>query len=177
MAWTDKLKIAAILGPTAAVAALSFTAPREGESLTPYRDKLAGNIWTVCYGDTRVQMRRYTSQECKALLANRLADYAGPVRDMTPGFGALTDGQKVAAVDFAYNAGVDAYRSSTLRRMYSAGQFPQACDQYLAWKYVRPNGRDRIDCSKAENANICGGIWRRRQAERAICRGEEWTVN
>ena len=165
MALTDKLKLAGLLGSAAAIAAIGFTAPREGVSTTPYQDKLARNVWTVCYGDTQVEMRRYTSLECKQLLADRLADYAAPVRDMTPGFDTLTDGQKVAAVDFAYNLGVGAYKNSTLRQMYSAQQFPEACDQFL--EYKKAGGKD---CSIA--ANNCGGIIKRRQAERAMCRGE-----
>lgn len=165
MALTDKLKLATLLGPAAAVALIGFTSVREGVSTTPYQDKLARNIWTVCYGDTEVPMRKYTLPECKALLADRLADYAKPVRDLTPGFDTLTDGQKVAAVDFTYNTGIGAYKNSTLRQMYSSKQFPEACDQFLRYRFA--GGKD---CSIA--TNNCSGIMKRRYAERAACRGE-----
>lgn len=165
MALINKTRLVAVLGAGAAAAVVAFTGGREGVVTAPYQDKLAHNVWTVCYGDTQVEMRRYTSAECKALLADRLADYAGPVRDMTPGFDTLTDGQKVAAVDFAYNLGVGAYRAADLRKMYSAKQFPEACEQFLRYKFA--GGKD---CSIA--ANRCGGIIKRRQAERTMCRGE-----
>lgn len=171
MAALDRKTLAALIGAPAAAALIALTGGAEGERTEPYRDKLAGNIWTVCYGDTHVQLRKYSSAECKDLLATRLVDYATPVRDMTPGFDELTDGQKVAAIDFAYNAGVKNYQGSTLRKMYIAQDFPAACNQYLQWKYVKPKG-EKIDCSLSENQKLCGGIWLRRQAERRICRGE-----
>ncbi|MGJ8495904.1 glycoside hydrolase family protein, partial [Glaesserella parasuis] len=123
MAALDRKTLAALIGAPAAAALIALTGGAEGERTEPYRDKLAGNIWTVCYGDTHVQMRKYSSAECKDLLATRLVDYATPVRDMTPGFDDLTDGQKVAAIDFAYNAGIKNYQGSTLRKMYIAQDF------------------------------------------------------
>ncbi len=38
----------------------------EGTRLLPYRDVVG--VWTVCTGETRVAMRRYTREECRALL-------------------------------------------------------------------------------------------------------------
>jgi lysozyme len=167
MALADKTKLAAVIGPAAAVLAVALTGSNEGVSLKPYNDKLGANVQTVCYGDTEVPMRRYTLDECKQLLADRLADYATAVRNSTLDFDALTDGQKIAAVDFAYNLGVQTYKSSTLRVMYGNKQFPEACDQYLRYKYT---GNPRRDCSLAENH--CSGLMKRRRAERAACRGE-----
>ncbi|MEX3555597.1 MAG: glycoside hydrolase family protein [Burkholderia gladioli] len=86
-------------------------------------------------------------------------------RAATPGFDNLTPGQKAAAIDLAYNAGLSAYRNSTLRKRYAAGDFPGACDEFLKWRYA--GGKD---C--ANPTNRCMGIWTRRQAERAACRGE-----
>lgn len=160
-----KRTLAALIGAVAASALIGLTGSQEGVSLTPYNDKLAYNIETVCFGDTTVAMRRYTLAECKSMLGDRLADYAAAVRDVTPGFDALTDGQKVAVVDLAYNTGLANYKGSTLRRMYIAKQFPAACYQFYRWRFT--GGKD---CAIA--ANKCGGIVRRRNLEQAACLGE-----
>lgn len=168
MAVSRKTKsLAAVMGASAAAALVAFTAPREGVSLTPYSDHLANGLATVCYGETNAPMRRYTLAECKQMLSDSLAGYASTVRDMTPGFDTLTDGQKVAVVDFAYNAGVANYQRSTLRRMYIAKQFPAACEQFLQWRFVAGGTRDCFD-----PANKCSGIAERRRAARAACLGE-----
>lgn len=162
---TVRKGLAAVVGTAVAVAALTFTGHNEGVSLVPYKDHLAREVNTVCYGDTGIPMRTYTLSECQELLDTRLAVYAEPVKNSTPGFSTLTVGQQVAAIDFAWNVGVPAYKTSTVRRMYIAKQFPAACDQYLRW-----NESGGKDCRVA--ANGCGGIMVRRQRARSICRGE-----
>lgn len=159
--------LTAVLGAVAAAGLISLTGGSEGVSLTPYSDRLAGQLDTVCFGETHVQMRRYTLQECKGMLADSLAGYAEAVRSITPGFDALTDGQKVAAVDFAYNGGINLYAGSLMRKRYIARDFPHACEAYLEYRYTN---HGKIDCAIA--ANKCGGIMRRRQRERAACLGE-----
>lgn len=161
-----KKGLAFIVGSTAAAALISLTSSREGVSLKPYDDRLAGNLQTVCFGETNVEMRNYTLPECKTMLGDSLAGYAAEVKASTPGFDTLTDGQKVAAIDMAYNAGVANYKGSTLRKRYAAKEFPGACDEFLKWRFVRGK-----DCSVASNQ--CGGIWKRRQLERKACRGEQ----
>jgi lysozyme len=157
--------LAAIVGAACAAACISLTGSHEGVSLAPYSDHLAGNIDTVCFGETHVAMHRYTLPECKQILDTSLAGYASAVRAMTPGFDSLTDGQKASAIDLSYNAGLSNYRGSTLRHRYIARDFPRACDEYLKWRFA--GGRD---CAVASNS--CSGIYRRRVAERAACLGE-----
>ncbi|MFM0405242.1 glycoside hydrolase family protein [Paraburkholderia dipogonis] len=160
-----KRTLAAIIGAAAASSLIGLTASQEGVSLRPYDDVLAHDVQTVCFGDTTVKMRPYTLNECKAMLSDRLADYAEAVRSITPGFDTLTDGQKVAVIDGVYNFGLENYRVSTLRRMYIAKQFPAACQQFYRWRFVAGK-----DCAIA--ANRCGGIVTRRNLERAACLGE-----
>jgi len=161
-----KRSLAAILGAaTTALAAIGFTSASEGVRLAPYKDTLAAHVNTVCYGETNVAMRVYTLAECRAMLGTSLADYAAEVERLTPQFSKLSDGQKISAVDFAYNVGITNYAKSTLRKRYSLLDFPGACDEYLRWTMV--NGED---CSKAGSG--CGGIYTRRQNERKLCRGE-----
>lgn len=162
-----KKSLVAVLGATAAAACISLTGGSEGVRLTPYSDRLAGQLDTVCFGETHVAMRRYTLPECKAMLADSLAGYAEAVRKATPGFDSLTDGQKVAATDFAYNTGVGMYTASSIRGLYTARSFPAACDAFLKYRFTN---HGKIDCAIASNR--CGGIMLRRQRERAACLGE-----
>ncbi|MBB3259636.1 lysozyme [Paraburkholderia bannensis] len=161
----QKKSLAAIVGAVVAAASISFTGGREGVSLEPYDDAIGGHVQTVCYGETNVPMRRYTLAECKQILGTSLAGYASGVRAMTPGFDQLADGQKVAVIDFAYNAGLENYRRSTLRRRYIARDFPGACDEFMKWRFA-----GGLDCSIA--ASHCAGIYNRRRADRAACLGE-----
>lgn len=159
-----KKTLAATVGAAAAAALVALTASQEGVSLKPYNDRLANNIQTVCFGETNVDMRAYTLPECKSMLSDSLAGYADEVRSITPGFDTLTDGQKVAVVDLAYNIGVPNYKGSTLRRRYIARDFPGACAEFIKWRFVAGK-----DCAVA--ANRCGGIVTRRQLEAQACRG------
>lgn len=161
---TNKQKLAAVIGATAAAGAITFTISYEGVSTTPYSDKIAGGVSTVCAGDTVAVQRKYTYAECIDMLDARMAQFAAPVRAATPGFDSLSDGQKIAAIDFTYNVGVNAYKSSSVRRLLGMKSFPAACDAFLKWKFA--GGRD---CSLSANSSFCGGIWRRRVAERNAC--------
>ncbi|TDY26312.1 lysozyme [Paraburkholderia sp. BL6665CI2N2] len=162
---TGRRSLAAVVGAACATACITFTSSHEGVSLKPYDDRLAGNVQTVCFGETQVEMHLYALTECKQMLDGSLAGYADAVRTSTPGFDSLTQGQKVAAIDLAYNAGLANYRGSTLRRRYIARDFPGACNEYLKWRFA--GGRD---CAIASSG--CSGIYRRRVAERAACLGE-----
>lgn len=161
-----KRTLAAIVGTAAAGALVALTSSQEGVSLKPYDDRLAGNLQTVCFGETNVAMKSYTLQQCKDMLSGSLAGYAEAVRDMTPGFDSLTDGQKVSSIDLAYNVGLENYRGSTLRKRFGLKDFPGACSEFIKWRFVR--GRD---CAIA--ANNCAGIYKRRLLERAACLGEQ----
>ncbi|SAL19775.1 glycoside hydrolase family protein [Caballeronia choica] len=136
-----KKSLAVIVGTVVASMAISFTSSREGVSLKPYDDRLAGSLQTVCYGETNVGMRNYSLDECKEMLSESLAGYAMEVRRLTPGFDDLTDGQKVAVIDMAYNNGVEAYRTSTLRTTYGK----------------RSNSRPRASSSCAAAWSPCAG--------------------
>jgi GH24 family phage-related lysozyme (muramidase) len=158
--------LVAILGAGTAAALIAFTAPQEGLSLKPYKDRLANNLMTVCYGETNVEMRTYTKGECDQMLAESLAEYAAPVKDLTPNFDRLTGGQQIAAIDFTYNHGVEAYRGSTLRRRYSASDFPGACAEFHRWAQIRVHGQLR---SCEDPANDCRGLWNRANLQRKAC--------
>lgn len=160
----NKAALTALVGATAAYSLFCCVAGNEGVSLTPYQDRLARNISTVCYGDTQAKMRKYTLPECQDLLYGKLATFTRQVARLTPNWDSLTDGQRVAAVDLAYNIGLKNYAGSTLRRLYVANQFPAACYQFVHWRYV-----NRKDCAVASSG--CPGIMKRRLNEQSLCLG------
>ncbi|MCJ1959646.1 lysozyme [Novosphingobium mangrovi (ex Hu et al. 2023)] len=147
-----KRKLIALVGGGAAAVLMPLVASWEGKSNDPYRDIVG--IPTVCYGETRVEMRRYTDAECEELLANALADYAAPVLKRNPELKGH-DAQIAAATSLAYNIGPAAYAGSTVARRFSAGNWAGACDAFLMWKMA--GGR------------IVQGLLNRRKAERQLC--------
>lgn len=148
-----KKRLAATMGSAGAAAMLiAAVASFEGKRNDPYAD-LIGKM-TVCYGETRVEMRRYTDAECSDMLADGLADFAGPVLARNPELKGH-DPQLAAAVSLAYNIGPANYNRSTVARRFSAGQWRQACDAFLSWSYA--GGRQ------------VPGLLNRRKAERAMC--------
>lgn len=148
--------LAGLVGATAAAALVAFTPAQEGRVLTTYRD--LGGVLTYCDGATEHATwgRTYTPAECDAQLARDLERHAAGVLACihVP----LTDGQKTAFVDAAYNIGVPAFCGSSMARRANAGDMAGACDALLLWNKV--DGRE------------IPGLTRRRQAERALCRGD-----
>jgi len=145
-------RLAGIVGASAVAGLIAVTAQWEGKRNDPYRD-LVG-VMTVCWGETRVPMRRYTDAECEDMKANGLADFAGPVLRRNPELRGH-DPQLIAAVSLAYNIGTAAYDRSTVARRFSAGDWRGACDAFLMW--TKAGGRE------------IKGLRNRREAERRIC--------
>lgn len=148
-----RAKLIAIVG-TAAAGLIAVTAQWEGLRTDPYRDQLAHGILTVCYGDTEVEMRSYTKEECDDLLAERLVDYARPVLRRNPEL-AGHDAQVIAATSLAYNAGIAAYQKSTVARLFSEGRWVSACNGFMAWTI--------------SGGKVRQGLVNRRAAEKRIC--------
>lgn len=125
----------------------------EGTRLDPYRD-LVG-VWTVCTGETRVAMHRYTPAQCDALLRKALeSDYAPAVLNAVP---ALRDRphQYAASISLAYNIGASAFARSSVARRFNAGDWRGGCEAFLMWN--RAGGR------------VVPGLDRRRRDERKAC--------
>lgn len=70
-------------------------------------------------------------------------------------------------VDFSYNVGAAAFCNSTMARKLNAGDYEGACKEILRWTYFQGK-----DCSRPENARLCGGLAKRRQAQYRQCMGE-----
>lgn len=142
----------ALVGAGCAALLVPFVGTWEGKSNDPYRD-LVG-VQTVCYGETRVEMRRYSDSECEAMLAQGLGDFAKPVLERNPEL-LGHDPQLAAATSLAYNIGASAYHRSTVARRFSAGNWRGACDAFLMWN--KAGGR------------VVRGLVNRRKAERELC--------
>lgn len=148
----SKRTLAGTVGATAATALLAIVATWEGKSNDPYRDIVG--VLTVCHGETKVQMRRYTDAECAAMLEDSLIGYADPVLARNPELRSHPY-QLAAAVSLAYNVGPASYRRSTVARRFSAGNWRGACDAFLMW-------------SKAGGRTV-QGLLNRRRDERRLC--------
>lgn len=152
MAKVGRKTLAGTIGTAAAAAAIAMVAGWEGKRNDPYQDIVG--VWTVCYGETKVAMRRYSDAECRDMLDASLVGYAEPVLARNPG---LRDrpSQLAAAVSLTYNIGAANYRRSTVARRFDAGNWRGACDAFLMWN--RAGGR------------VVKGLDNRRRAERKLC--------
>lgn len=110
----------------------------EGFSAIPYR--CPAGITTIGYGSTRYPDGRAVAMTDPAISqadadwmmrATLAAEYAPAVgRYVTV---PLTQGQFDALVDFAYNAGAQNLRTSTLLRKLNAGDYQGAADEFARW--------------------------------------------
>lgn len=148
--------LALIVGVVAACGLLKLTPAFEGTEYKTYKD--LGGVLTYCTGATEnaIWGRTYTPAQCQQQLERDLARHAEGV--MACVRVPLTDGQKIAFVDLAYNVGVAAFCRSTVARKANAGDMAGACAALMLWDKV--------------NGQQVKGLTRRRAAERAICEGK-----
>lgn len=146
-------RLIGLVGASAATALIGLVATWEGKVNDPHWDRFA-KIWDVCYGNTHVEMRRYSDAECADQLANTLADTTGQVLAVNPELRGHPN-QLIASVSLTYNIGPTAYRRSTVARKFRAGDWKGACNAFLAWRMA--------------GGVVVRGLVRRREAERALC--------
>lgn len=113
--------------------ATPFVATWEGKSNVPYLDSVG--VRTVCYGETRVEMRRYSNAECDALLRDGLEDFGQEVARLAPGI-EQSPFEWAAHTSFAYNIGTGAYARSSVLRLFNAGDRVGACRFMTRYKYA-----------------------------------------
>jgi lysozyme len=149
----QKKRAAAGLGAAVIALAAPVVMYFEGLETKPYVDPVG--IPTVCYGETHVEMRAYTVDECKAMLMDSMAKHGAQIAPCMPE--ALPDHQKAAALSFGYNVGAGAFCGSTFAKKLKAGD-PTACAELSRWTYA--GGKE------------LPGLVKRRAAERAMCEGK-----
>lgn len=125
----------------------------EGTRPNPYRDIVG--VWTVCTGETRVPMRRYTRDECRDMLRRAIvSDYGAGVLAAVPAL-EHRPRQFAASISLAYNIGVPAFARSTVARRFNRGDWRGGCDAFLMW--TRAGGRE------------VRGLVNRRRDEQRLC--------
>lgn len=67
-----------------------------------------------------------------------------------------------------YNIGADAFCKSRLVAKLNAGDYAGACGEIRRWTYYQGK-----NCALPENARLCGGLAKRREAEYRQCIGNE----
>lgn len=131
----------------------------EGFRAKPYR--CPAGVPTIGYGTTRYLDGRsvtmddppITEPQAREMLRAQLArDYLPGVLRLCPG--AQTPERVGALTDFAYNLGVGALGSSTLRRRVNAGQWDDVPAQLRRWVYG--------------GGKVLPGLVARREAEAAL---------
>ncbi len=130
-------KLVGVVSAAAAAALLVLVPKNEGTVYKTYRD--IGGVLTYCTGATENAQwgKSYTPAECRAQLEKDLTRHAEGI--MACVRVPLTDGQKVAFVDTAYNIGVAAFCGSSMARRANAGDMAGACAALTLW--VNVNGK------------------------------------
>ena len=149
---TDK-RIAAALAT-----AVSLAIPAEGLRQYAYRDPVG--ILTVCYGETNgVQMRKYSEQECRAMLDQSMLKAIDEVNRCQSN---LPENVLAAFGDAAYNIGSKVacdVNKSTAARLLKAKDYKGACNQLSRWNKATVAG----------NLVELPGLTKRREKERQVC--------
>lgn len=132
----------------------------EGLYLDAYLDPV--DIWTIGYGHIQGVYEGMTITEVQAeeLLRKDLAEFEGYVYKAVQV--SINDNQFSALVSFTFNLGAGSLFESTLLKLLNQRDFHGAADQFPRW-------------NKAGGQEL-PGLTRRRNAERALFLGEDWTV-
>ena len=122
----------------------------EGLRLKAYLD--TGGVWTIGWGHTKTVK---PGMEITVEQAQELFD-----KDTKWAVNAVNNYVKVplkqhqfdALVSFTYNVGATAFRKSTLLRELNSGNYQEAAEQFLRWKY--------------DNGEVIRGLLNRRKSEK-----------
>ena len=134
------------------ILAVNIIGSWEGKRNDPYRDIVG--VWTVCYGETRVQMKYYTDKECTDMLTKAVKEYQDGVIKCVPNL-ADRPYQLAAATSLAYNIGTVKFCNSTIAKQFRAGDYKAACNNF--WQYRLAGGQ------------ISKGLVNRRADETKLC--------
>lgn len=154
--WKMGSRLVAVVGVAAAAGLMALTPKWEGTKLTTYRD--LGGVLTYCTGATENAQwgKTYTPEQCREQLDKDLASHADGVKPCLP-WDRLTDGQKIAFVDTAYNIGVAAFCKSSMARKAKAGDMAGACAALMLWVNVNGKPVQGLVNRRTEARRICEG--------------------
>ena len=152
---SDAVKVAMVMG--------SYYESSGRHIGTPYIDKLGkGRPLTVCNGVTGagvVAGRYYTPAECHALEKGRYIAAEAAAKRSIPRWTALGVFQQATFIDFIYNKGEGALKTSTMLRKLNAGDVAGACLENPRWNRGTVNGISTVlpglDTRGKSNAELC----------------------
>lgn len=128
----------------------------EGFKPQSYQDSVG--VWTIGYGTTRINGQSVkagmTITEDRALElvkqeVNKLWSQIESILTIH-----LNDNQMNALVDFAYNLGFNALKTSTLMKYVNESQFDKAADEFGRWVFA--------------GGKVLPGLVKRREAEKQL---------
>ena len=142
----------------------------EGCKLSSYR--CPANVCTIGYGHTSAagapmvtDGMKITQQQADDILSRDLVKFETAVHNMV--HQPLNQRQFDVLVDFAYNAGAGALKSSTLLKKVNAGNFNEVPAELMKWTKGKIPGK---------GMQVLPGLLRRRQAESAWWTSSEAAV-
>ena len=136
----------------------------EGNILSVYADKLAGNIPTYCAGRTDWSAPvgvKLTSDQCRAVNKTTLLEYGYHMLGCVQ-WDFLTAKRLIGLTMFAINVGKDGACGSQAVRQINAGRIAEGCNLIARTPDGRPNW-------STAGGKFVQGLQNRRQAERALC--------
>lgn len=134
---------------------VAFIESLEGFRPTIYEDTAGkktigiGQLWNASI--PKVMSHYLAVNYCERTINNIWQAWSGHI------YPVLNDNQRTAFTSFCYNLGVNAFLSSTLLKLFNAGDIQGAADQFLVWDKEHRNGV----------LEVVPGLLRRREIERA----------
>ena len=128
----------------------------EGFRSKAYQDSVG--VWTIGYGTTRINGQpvkagmTITEDRALELVKQEVNKLWSQIESITKV--SLNDNQMNALVDFAYNLGFNALKTSTLMRLVNESKFEEAANQFSRWVYA--------------GGKVLPGLVKRREAERTL---------
>lgn len=162
-----------------AFSAAGFTSWAGYEGYTPEPViPVEGDVPTIGHGSTRyedgtpVQLDdpAITRERAEQLARNLLSKDEDRFRQSIPGV-KLHQAEYDLYVDFIGQYGIGNWNRSSMRRHLLAGQYSQACDALLKWRYA--GGYDCSTRINGEPNKRCWGVWARQLDRHEKCRAAQ----
>lgn len=165
-----KQKIGAGVIAVALMSAVPFIVDLEGESLEAYQDVVG--VWTICHGETLGVKPgdRRTREECQALTESRVGQFMEKVAGQIEVN--ISPKTLAAHTSFAYNIGINGYKSSKALELTNEGKLAEGCRAMKNWNGLTIKGV-KYNCNKPQPEWVrrqgCDGIVNRRNEEIKLC--------
>lgn len=128
----------------------------EGFRPQSYQDSVG--VWTIGYGTTRINGQpvkagtTITEDQALQLVKQEVNKLWSQIESITKVN--LNDNQMNALIDFAYNLGFSALKTSTLMKYVNESQFDKAADEFGRWVFA--------------GGKVLPGLVKRREAEKQL---------